>query len=181
MFLYFREIGNGPPMIILHGVFGSLDNWFGIGKSFAENWKVYLVDLRNHGQSFHSEEFNYSVMANDINNLIQKEGLGRPVVVGHSMGGKVAMQLAVDQPNLINKLVIVDIAPKKYPMHHKTLVDGLLSIDLKNIGNRQDLELHISKNSYTVFKRHCPKSVLQITYECLTHIKLSSDNFSICC
>ncbi len=132
-------------MIILHGVFGSSDNWFSVGKSFAENWKVYLVDLRNHGQSFHSEEFNYSVMANDINNLIQKEGLGRPVVVGHSMGGKVAMQLAVNQPNLINKLVIVDIAPKKYPMHHKTLVEGLLSIDLKNIGNRQDLELRISR------------------------------------
>jgi len=143
--LYFREVGSGPPMIILHGVFGSSDNWFSIGKSFAKNWKVYLVDQRNHGQSFHSDEFNYPVMANDINTFIQKESIGRPVVVGHSMGGKVAMQLAFNQPNLIKSLVVVDIAPKKYPVHHKQLLDGLLSIDLKNVSSRQDLELHISR------------------------------------
>jgi len=145
VFLHFREIGSGPPMIILHGVFGSSDNWFSIGKSFAENWKVYLIDQRNHGQSFHSDEFNYPVMANDINLFIQNESVGRPVVIGHSMGGKVAMQLAVNQPNLIKSLVVVDIAPKKYPVHHKQLLDGLFSIDLKNVSSRQDLELHISR------------------------------------
>ncbi len=145
MSLYFREVGSGPPMIILHGVFGSSDNWFSIGKSFAKNWKVYLVDQRNHGQSFHSDELNYPVMANDINTFIQKESIGRPVVVGHSMGGKVAMQLAVNQPNLIKSLVVVDIAPKKYPMHHRQLLEGLLSIDLKNMSSRQDLELRISR------------------------------------
>jgi len=132
-------------MIILHGVFGSSDNWFSIGKSLAENWKVYLIDQRNHGQSFHSDVFNYSVMANDINSFIQKKNIGSPVVLGHSMGGKVAMQLALNQPNLIKSLVIVDIAPKKYPVHHKQLLDGLLSIDLKNVSSRQDLELHISR------------------------------------
>ena len=145
MELFCRHIGHGKPIIILHGLFGSSDNWMSIAHKLGEKWNVFVPDLRNHGQSFHSDIWNYEVMVEDIWNLIEKYNINDPVVLGHSMGGKVAMQFAVTFPNIVKKLIIVDIAPKFYPVHHQTILKGLNLLDLKKISSRFDANEKLSK------------------------------------
>lgn len=141
MKLHFRTLGNeGEPMIVMHGVFGSSDNWQTLGKVFAETHKVYLIDLRNHGNSPHSTEFNYELMVEDIVSLMREEGLSNAHILGHSMGGKVAMHLATKHPNLVNKLVVVDIAPKYYPPHHQQIFEGFHAVDLDQIKSRKEAD-----------------------------------------
>lgn len=144
MKLHFRTLGEGNPLIILHGVFGSSDNWQTLGKFFSEKFKVYLVDLRNHGNSPHSEEFNYDVMAEDVAELIKSEGLSASHILGHSMGGKVAMHLATHHAQLLHKLIVVDIAPKYYPPHHQQIFEGFHAVDLKNLENRKQADEQMS-------------------------------------
>jgi len=140
MTLNFKKLGEGEPLIILHGVFGSLDNWQSIGKSLAENHTVYLVDQRNHGLSFHSDEFNYELMAEDLGELMSSESLNRINILGHSMGGKTAMYFACSHPKEVKKLMVIDIAPKKYPPHHKQIFEGFKSVNLKQVETRKDAE-----------------------------------------
>lgn len=140
MKLHFRTLGEGYPLIILHGVFGSSDNWQTLGKVFADQFKVYLVDLRNHGNSPHSDEFNYTVMMEDVVELMKDEGLEKAHVLGHSMGGKVAMHLATHHSEVVSKLVVVDIAPKYYAPHHQQIFEGFHSVDLANLKSRKDAE-----------------------------------------
>ncbi len=140
MKLHYRTLGEGAPLIVMHGVFGSSDNWQTLGKEFAKHFKVYLVDLRNHGKSPHSDEFDYYVMANDIFKLMKDEQIDRAYILGHSMGGKVAMNLATKHPEKIIKLVIVDIAPKDYPPHHQQIFAGFRSIDLKKLKSRKEAD-----------------------------------------
>ncbi|MDZ4714018.1 MAG: alpha/beta fold hydrolase [Cytophagales bacterium] len=130
MKLFFRQSGEGPPLIILHGLFGSSDNWFTIAKTFAEQFTVYLVDQRNHGQSPHSDAFDYSLMADDILDFIREHDITSPSLMGHSMGGKAAMNFCMKHGELIDKLVVVDIVPKAYPVHHDAILDGLKAIPL---------------------------------------------------
>lgn len=138
MVMNFKKLGEGSPIIILHGVFGSSDNWLSVGKALAESHTVYLPDLRNHGDSFHSDTFTYQAMAEDLKHLIEQENIERPVVIGHSMGGKVAMKFAVNYPDLLEKLIVVDISPRAYPPHHEKILEGLKSINLKEIGSRNE-------------------------------------------
>lgn len=140
MKLNYKAIGEGKPIIILHGVFGSLDNWLTIGKKLSESFKIYLVDLRNHGDSFHDEEFTYEAMAGDLVNFIKDEKIDNPVIIGHSMGGKVAMKFGVKHPELFDRLIIVDIAPRAYPPHHQNILKGLNSIDLKALKSRKEAD-----------------------------------------
>ena len=142
MKLYYRQTGEtGTPIIILHGVFGSSDNWLTISKSIAEhNHRVFLVDQRNHGRSPRSEVFNYNAMASDLQEFITEHQLEQPVVIGHSMGGKTVMQFAMDYPGQFSRLVIVDIAPKYYPVHHAELIRGLKTIDLTAIKSRNEAD-----------------------------------------
>lgn len=140
MKLNFRVLGQGEPVIVLHGVFGSSDNWQTVGKALAEDFAIYLVDLRNHGLSPHSDQMNYPVMAQDIKELIDHEKLGRAHIVGHSMGGKVAMELAASFPEVVKSLVVVDIAPKYYPPHHQEILDSFKSLDLKSLKSRKDAD-----------------------------------------
>lgn len=140
MKLNYKAIGEGKPIIILHGVFGSLDNWLTIGKKLSESFKIYLVDLRNHGDSFHDEEFTYEAMAGDLVNFIKDEKIDNPVIIGHSMGGKVAMKFGVNHPELFDRLIIVDIAPRAYPPHHQNILKGLNSIDLKALKSRKEAD-----------------------------------------
>lgn len=140
-----KVFGQGQPLIILHGLFGSLDNWITLGKRFAENFKVVLVDQRNHGKSFHDDVFNYSEMADDLQHLIETLELKHPIVLGHSMGGKTVMQYAAFHPEVIDKLVVADIGPKSYPVHHQTIIEGLKSIDFSSAGNRQQVGLELEK------------------------------------
>ena len=138
--LHFRTMGEGEPLIIMHGVFGSSDNWQTLGKVFAEHHKVYLVDLRNHGNSPHSREFNYPLMVADIVELMEDEQLDTAHILGHSMGGKVAMHLATSHPQRVRKLIVVDIAPKYYPPHHQQIFEGFHAVTLSTLKNRKEAD-----------------------------------------
>ncbi len=135
--LHSKIIGEGKPLVILHGFLGMSDNWKTLGNKYADNgFQVHLVDQRNHGRSFHSEEFNYDILAHDLKRYLQQHSLSTICLMGHSMGGKTAMQFACDNPTLVEKLLVADIAPKFYPPHHQTIVDGLSSLNLDEINTR---------------------------------------------
>ena len=138
-------MGEGQPLIVMHGVFGSSDNWQTVGKEFAADHKVYLVDLRNHGKSPHSETFDYASMADDIVALMDAEGMSSANLLGHSMGGKVAMNLASRFPERVTKLIVVDIAPKYYPPHHSQIFQGFRSVDLSALKSRRDADEQMAK------------------------------------
>lgn len=140
-----KIIGEGQPLLILHGVFGMLDNWQTLGKKFAENYEVHLIDQRNHGKSFHDDELTYDAMADDLYNYVQHHNLKDFLLIGHSMGGKTAMLFAALNPDLLEKLVIVDIGPKAYPVHHQEILDGLKSLDLNVIDSRTEADEQLSK------------------------------------
>ena len=141
MTLHSRIEGEGIPMIILHGFLGMSDNWKSLATQFAsEGFQVHALDLRNHGKSFHSNEFNYEVMVEDVKNYIQVHQLTKSVVLGHSMGGKVAMLLATMYSNLVSKLIIADIGPKYYAPHHQTILAGLNAVDFSKNPSRSDVE-----------------------------------------
>lgn len=146
MNLFFRKSGNGNPLVILHGLFGISDNWATLAKQWSEYFTVYAVDLRNHGQSPHSDEWKYWIMAEDVLELIEKEKMNAPVLLGHSMGGKVAMHLALDSPEMISKLIVCDIAPKKYPVGNQDVVAALLKVNLNKITSRKEAEEILSKD-----------------------------------
>ncbi len=140
MLLHSKILGEGQPLLIVHGLFGSADNWGTLGKKFAEDFQVHLIDLRNHGRSFHSSEMNYNIMVEDVLHYIQHYQLQNPILLGHSMGGKVAMKLAVEHPNVLEKVLIADIAPKEYPAHHQSIIKGMLSVDFSKISSRKEVE-----------------------------------------
>lgn len=146
MKLYHRELGQGEPLIILHGLFGSSDNWMSIAKELEEHYKIYLVDQRNHGQSPHSDEFSYEAMAEDLNDFIEEHGIKNPSILGHSMGGKTAMKFAITHTDKWEKLIVVDMAPRAYPVHHSTILDGLKSIDVENLKSRGEADKQLAKS-----------------------------------
>ena len=147
MKLNYKKIGEGKPLLILHGLFGSSDNWGTLGKKFAENNLVYLIDLRNHGRSPHSKEMSYDLMADDLLELIEYENINSPIILGHSMGGKAALLFAEKYPKYLDKLIVADIGIKAYPMHHDEILKGLNSVNLQEISSRtqaqQSIQVHI--------------------------------------
>lgn len=145
MHLNFKTFGQGDPIIILHGLFGTLDNWQTIAKKLAETHMVYIVDQRNHGRSPHHEEHDYPGMAEDLRNFMEENWIYHATIIGHSMGGKAAMQFALEHPDMVDKLVVVDISPKAYPGSHHEIFDALLSLPLKTISGRQDADDHLAK------------------------------------
>ncbi|WP_299178246.1 alpha/beta fold hydrolase [uncultured Neptuniibacter sp.] len=140
MLLNFQIHGEGQPLIILHGLFGTLENWGAQIKSLSEHFQVIAVDLRNHGRSPHSDEISYQLMADDLRTLISHLNLDTTHIIGHSMGGKAAMQLALTSPELIDKLIIVDIAPVSYGAHHNDVFEGLFSINLNALKSRSEAD-----------------------------------------
>lgn len=147
MKLFFRKMGEGEPVIILHGLLGASDNWLTIGKQLAETYTVYLLDMRNHGRSPHSKEFHYVIMAADVNEFMLDHEIRSTVLIGHSMGGKVAMHLSLDYPHKISKLVVVDIAPKAYPLpYFKNIIETLANVDLSGIKRRKEVDKQIAPN-----------------------------------
>ena len=137
MKLHYRELGEGKPLMILHGLFGFSDNWQSHAKSLAEYYRVILVDLRNHGRSDWSEEFSYELMAQDVYELVEHLQLEDLILVGHSMGGKAAMRFAQKYPDALEKLVVVDIGVKEYPMHHEHILAGIHAVTLDNVSSRR--------------------------------------------
>ncbi|HSY77890.1 MAG TPA: alpha/beta fold hydrolase [Bacteroidia bacterium] len=140
MKLSYRKLGAGKPLFILHGLFGSADNWQTIGKHFAEYFTVYFIDQRNHGQSPHSNEWNYEVMSEDIEELMRSEGLDKTMLLGHSMGGKTAMFFTVKHPERVEKLVVVDIGPKKYPITNEFVISAIDRFDPKTVKSRKEAD-----------------------------------------
>lgn len=145
MNLFYREVGEGSPVVILHGLFGSSDNWLSISKILGEEHKVYTIDQRNHGQSPHDDQFDYQTMAEDLKDFLLQHDINNPIVIGHSMGGKVAMQFAVDNPDMLERLIVVDISPKSYPVHHDEILEGLCSLRLPDLKSRGEADQHLSK------------------------------------
>jgi esterase len=145
MQLHFREFGRGQPLILLHGLFGSSDNFLGVTKILAEKFHVYLLDLRNHGNSPHSDEMDYSVLANDILEFCDAQKLSEFFLLGHSLGGKVAMQFALQFPQRVKKLVIADMAPRAYAPEHDKIFEALLALDLQNFFSRTEMEIALAE------------------------------------
>jgi esterase len=145
MILNYQEYGSGRPLIILHGLLGSLDNWHALGKRLGSAFMVLAVDQRNHGRSPHSDVFTYAAMADDVLELLDHRRITSAHVLGHSMGGKTAMQLALSRPDRVDKLVVVDIAPRAYPRLHDEILDALMLIDLPAFDSRQQVDDELSK------------------------------------
>jgi len=140
MELYTRVQGDGPPLVLLHGLFGSNDNLGRIARALADRFTIYAMDLRNHGRSPHGEAMDYPTLAGDVATTMAAHGLERAAVLGHSMGGKAAMQLSLTEPDRIARLVVVDIAPIAYHHGHDRELDAMRSLDLATLDSRADAE-----------------------------------------
>lgn len=139
--LHSKIEGEGQPLLIIHGFLGMLDNWKSIANQFAnDGFQVHSLDLRNHGKSFHSEVFNYDVMVQDVKNYIDFHQLNDCVLLGHSMGGKVAMLFATTYPDIVSKLLVADIGPKYYAPHHQSILAGLNAVDFVLQTSRSEVE-----------------------------------------
>ena len=136
----YGEDRQGTPLLVFHGLFGMLDNWGSFGKEMGEFFPVHLIDLRNHGKSFHSEEMSHEVLANDILHYIEFHNLQKVNLLGHSLGGKAVMQFAITYPVKVQKLIVVDISPKAYPPHHQGILKALESVDFDTLATRQEVE-----------------------------------------
>ena len=140
MRLHFKSFGNGKPLVILHGLFGSLNNWQTMGRRLGENFEVFTVDQRNHGHSPHSPVMNYREMATDLVEFFDEHRLVAAHVLGHSMGGKTAMQFALSYPARTRSLIVVDIAPRAYAESHDPILDALLGIPLAEFSSREEVD-----------------------------------------
>ncbi len=145
MKLHFRTFGVGQPLILLHGLLGSLDNWQPLARRFGERFKVFAVDQRNHGLSPHSEDISFEAMAEDLHGFLREHGLAHAHVLGHSMGGKVAMQFALLHPEMMDRLAVVDVAPRAYPARHARTLELLLELDLGKFQRREELDAELTK------------------------------------
>jgi len=150
--LFHKKIGNGSSIVILHGLYGSSDNWFVLGKYLSQHYTVFIPDLRNHGKSEHSKEQNYNVMAEDLHLFFQQNSIKKATIIGHSMGGKLAMKFANSYPEKIEKLIVVDISYKKYSEKdflinnkHSKILEAISRFKLNTYSNRNDIETALSE------------------------------------
>lgn len=141
MELNFKSFGQGPALIILHGLFGSLDNWNTLARQFGEHFSTYIIDQRNHGRSPWSDEENtYEAMASDLAEFMDQQGIPSASLIGHSMGGKTVMTFAVDHPDRVEKLIVADMATREYPPHHTEILETLIHFPAWKIESRSEAE-----------------------------------------
>ena len=146
MKLFYRTVGKGEPVVILHGLFGMGDNWISIARRIGQNYKVYLPDARNHGRSPHSDTFNTRVLKEDLAQFISDRALENVKLIGHSLGGKVAMLYALEHPENVEKLVVVDIAPKSYfRPYFKLFLEQLMRLPMADMSSRQEVDQALAK------------------------------------
>ena len=146
MILHSKIIGEGNAFVVLHGFLGMGDNWKTLGMQFSEYpLQVHLVDQRNHGRSFHDSTFNYEVLVEDLKNYCDHYHLRSIILLGHSMGGKTAMSFAVKYPEMVSKLLIADISPRYYPVHHDVILNGLYALDFNKIKTRKEADLKLAE------------------------------------
>ncbi|MFQ6404456.1 alpha/beta fold hydrolase [Methylophilus sp. 'Pure River'] len=146
MQLHTQTLGQGQPLVLLHGLFGSADNWGSIAKHFSQHYQVISVDLRNHGRSPHSDSQTYAEMADDLLEVLNTLGLAQIHLLGHSLGGKVAMQFATQYPEKVSKLIVVDMAMRTYPDRYTQLMDHMLAVNLSQMASRNEVD-NALKNS----------------------------------
>ncbi|MFW6101193.1 MAG: alpha/beta fold hydrolase [Bacteroidota bacterium] len=153
MDLFFRQMGDGEPLVILHGLYGSSDNWMNIGKILSDSYSVYLVDQRNHGHSPHTYKHNYPAMRDDLLEFMKKQGIEKADLIGHSMGGKTAMFFSVAYPEMVHKMIVVDIAPTPYQMltepnpqalNHLNIINALNNLDIAQISTIKEADNQLS-------------------------------------
>jgi len=140
MQLHTQILGQGQPLVLLHGLFGSADNWGSIAKHFSQHCQVISVDLRNHGRSPHSDTQTYPDMADDLLAVLDALGLSQVHLLGHSLGGKVAMQFATQYPERVRRLIVVDMAMRAYPDRYTQLMDHMLAVDLSQMASRNEVD-----------------------------------------
>jgi pimeloyl-ACP methyl ester carboxylesterase len=152
MKLFFREYpavnnaATAQTIVILHGLFGSSDNWLTQARILSNNgYRVFTVDQVNHGQSYHSDNFDYPTMVNDLAGFLTEQNIQNPVILGHSMGGKAAMNFAIAHPDLLAKLIVVDISPRYYDLEHYTIVKGLNALNIETITSRNEADEKLSQ------------------------------------
>lgn len=146
MQLHSNIFGEGHPLIILHGFLGMGDNWKSIGRKFSEQgYQVHLVDQRNHGRSFRHDVFSYDVLVEDLKSYCERHELSDIILLGHSMGGKAAMLFAVTYPEVVSKLIVADISPKFYPIHHDAILKGLSALDFDTLQSRGEADEILSE------------------------------------
>ncbi|MBN2683544.1 MAG: alpha/beta fold hydrolase [Bacteroidales bacterium] len=157
MNLFFRKYGSGPAFVILHGLYGSSDNWVGIANSLKDNFEVFIPDLRNHGQSPKSDLMNYTELRNDVVDFFAQNNIEKAIVLGHSMGGRIAIDFALNYPEKISHLVVADISPRPYSesrnyklifKHHRFILQQLLSVNLPDFNERKQISDLLQKKLY---------------------------------
>ncbi|KPK81920.1 MAG: hypothetical protein AMS27_15055 [Bacteroides sp. SM23_62_1] len=155
MKLFYRKLGEGPTVIILHGLYGSSDNWYSIGKELAEDFEVFIPDQRNHGQSPHTDKHTYELMKLDLLELMDGEGIDKAILIGHSMGGKTAISFAAKYPGRVTSLVVIDIAAKSYmklrdlsaqTVDHLNIMTAMLNVDFGKVKSREDVDRRLSES-----------------------------------
>ena len=190
MKLYYKKLGQGSPMVIIHGLYGSSDNWMSIAKQLSADFEIYLIDLRNHGNSPHSDEFSIPVMSEDVFEFFIDLKLTDVVLIGHSLGGKVAMEFASVYQYLLKKLIVVDIAPRNYlekdfigRSKHKEIIDILKNADLSKYKNRSEALEDLGKIDesgrlkFFMMKNIKRKKTGELEWK--INIKVIADNLSI--
>lgn len=143
--LNYKSFGEGETLIILHGLFGALNNWVTLGKKYARYYQVFLVDQRNHGQSFHDNTFSYEVMSEDLYQFMRQMNINKTHLIGHSMGGKTAMEFATKYPEKVSKLIVADMGPKSYPVNHAAIIKALYTVRLESLTSRKEADAILSK------------------------------------
>jgi len=147
--LHSRIQGSGHPFFILHGFFGMGDNWKSLANAFSSQYEVHLIDQRNHGRSFHSEDFSYEHMVEDLVHYMDHYDIPTAIMLGHSMGGKTVMLMAVEYPERVDRMIVADIAPRFYPPHHQFILDALNEVDFSRVTSRTEID--------EIFKKHIPE------------------------
>jgi esterase len=142
--LNYKQTGTGANIVLIHGLFGSLENLNMVAKSLALSYCITSIDVRNHGDSFHANSMEYGELAQDIINVLNHLNIESCILLGHSMGGKVAIQVALEHPERVSKLLIADIAPVSYPPHHLEIIKGLQTINLSKVYRRKDADEQLS-------------------------------------
>lgn len=138
--LHHRITGEGKPLLLLHGLFGSLENLGGVNQRLQADWQIHGLDLRNHGRSPHTDTMDYPAMAEDVVAYLDEQGIDRASLLGHSMGGKTAMQVALGYPERVERLIVADIAPVTYHPRHDAILEGMKNLDLSSISSRADAD-----------------------------------------
>ncbi|KGJ91311.1 alpha/beta fold hydrolase [Colwellia psychrerythraea] len=178
--LNYKQMGTGKHIVLIHGLFGSLENLNMVAKPLSQDYCVTSVDVRNHGDSFHASTMEYSELAQDIINLLEHLHIDSCVLLGHSMGGKIAIQVALLHPERISKLIIADIAPVSYPPHHLQIIAGLQAIDLSNVKKRKDADTQLAPYVDNVGVRQFLLRNLALNSQGSFSFKCSLSNIALC-